>query len=120
VDCEAKNRILQSNISCYIPWEKLPWGQEFRRRCSEQIPQLHFSSLMPHSVFEIRATPETQSRSDEYLNLAPIFSRLWPDIHDFYEPQLLAPIDFGGFLPFWRGGFWSQRQVVTYRSNRFF
>ena len=33
---------------------------------------------------------------------------------------LLAPVDFGGFLPFWRGGFWSQRQVVTYRSNRFF
>ena len=88
VDCEAKNRILQSNISCYIPWEELPWGQEFRRRCSEQIPQLHFSTLMPQSVFEIRATPETQSRSDEYLDLAPIFSRLWPDIHDFYEPQL--------------------------------
>jgi len=88
VDSDVGSRILQSNISCYISWERLPWGEEFRRRCGKQIPQLHFSTLMSQSVFEIRATPETQSRSEEYLDLGPIFRRLWPDAKDFFQPQL--------------------------------
>jgi hypothetical protein len=88
VDSEVASRVLQSNASCYIPWEQLPWGEEFRRRCNEQLPQLHFSNLMKNSVFEICATPKTQARSDEYLDLAPIFHRLWPDTKDFFQPQL--------------------------------
>lgn len=88
VDSEIASRILQSNASCYIPWEQLPWGQEFQRRCSEQLPQLHFSNLMRSSVFEIRATPETQSRTNEYLDLAPIFHELWPDTKVFFQEQL--------------------------------
>lgn len=84
---EWKNRILQSSISTYLNWKYLPWGNYFLEQIPGQIPQLHCSGGMPNGVFEIMPTATVLMNQDQYLDLAPLLERCFPDSNDFHTEQ---------------------------------
>ncbi|OQA83163.1 MAG: Maltose-binding periplasmic protein precursor [Lentisphaerae bacterium ADurb.Bin242] len=84
---EWTNRILQSSISAYIAWKRLPWGEYFLKNIPDQIPQLHCSIRMPRGVFEIVPTSTVLMNQDQYLDLELLLDRCFPDKSDFHAEQ---------------------------------
>lgn len=87
-DMDWRNRILQDNVSFYIPWHQLPWGEYFRKKTGEILPHLHFTEKHPHSIFEIVTTAEVQSNHEQYLDLEPFLNRCFPERSIFYDAPL--------------------------------
>ncbi len=93
-----RSRILQDNISFYIPWHQLPWGECFRRLAERHLPHLRFSLKQPHSIFEIVTTAQVQTAHAQYLDLEPFLKRCYPDRSVFHQAPLKS-FRCGGRLP---------------------
>ncbi len=84
---EWTNRILQSSISSYMVWKRLPWGEFFLKNIPDMVPQLHTSTRMPHGVFEVVPTSTVLMNQDQYLDLEPLLDRCFPVRSDFHTEQ---------------------------------
>ena len=93
-----RSRILQDNISFYIPWRQLPWGEYFRQLAERHLPHLRFSLKQPHSIFEIVTTAQVQTAHAQYLDLEPFLKRCYPDRSVFHQAPLKS-FRCGGRLP---------------------
>ena len=70
-----ESRILQSNVSFYMPEKHLPWSFLFREIVAERLPQLHLTHRMRNGIFEIRPTLDVQIRHKAYLDAEPFFRK---------------------------------------------
>lgn len=99
VQLNWESRILQTNFSLFT---RLPWMDRFEKLLAVRIPQLRLCRKFPQSVFELRTTLDLQRERNEYLDLQPIFDRVYPDkslffnhpFKNFYIDRKLAGIPF--------------------------
>ena len=95
-----EERIIQTNITLFN--RELPWIEAFEQLLAERIPQLRVCSKFPQSVFELRTTLHVQNNRNDYLDLQPVFDRIFPDkslffshpFKNFYVDRKLAGIPF--------------------------
>ncbi|MFA7230791.1 MAG: extracellular solute-binding protein [Victivallaceae bacterium] len=94
-----KERILQTNFTIF---KELPWRDKFEKLLAQNIPQLRLCKKFPQSVFELRTTLYVQNNRNDYLDLQPIFDRIYADkslffshpFKNFYIDRKLAGIPF--------------------------
>ena len=95
-----EERIIQTNITLFN--RELPWIEAFEKLLAERIPQLRVCSKFPQSIFELRTTLHVQNNRNDYLDLQPVFDRIYPDkslffshpFKNFYVDRKLAGIPF--------------------------
>ena len=95
-----EDRILQTNFTLFN--KELPWVSGFEELLAERVPQLRLCSKFPQSVFELRTTLHVQNNRNDYLDLQPVFDRIYPDksmffshpFKNFYVDRKLAGIPF--------------------------
>ncbi len=95
-----EERIIQTNITLFN--RELPWIEAFEKLLAERIPQLRVCSKFPQSFFELRTTLHVQNNRNDYLDLQPVFDRIYPDkslffshpFKNFYVDRKLAGIPF--------------------------
>jgi len=85
-----ENRILQSNVSFYMPEKHLPWSFRFGEIVAEHLPQLHLTHRMRNGIFEIRPTLDVQTRHKEYLDAEPFFRKCCPNPGEFFDTPVQA------------------------------
>ena len=94
-----EDRVLQTNFTLF---NNLPWMAGFEKLLASRIPQLRLCRKFPQSVFELRTTLHIQNNRNDYLDLQPIFDRIYPDkslffshpFRNFYVDRKLAGIPF--------------------------
>ncbi|OGV52134.1 MAG: hypothetical protein A2017_19735 [Lentisphaerae bacterium GWF2_44_16] len=84
VQHEWQNRILQSNFTAFKTYFGLPWLSGLEKIFAEKLPQLRVREKFRRSIFELRTTVTVQSESRDYLDLAPIFDKCYPDKSVFF------------------------------------
>ena len=95
-----EERVLQTNFTLFK--KNLPWTDSFEELLAERIPQLRLCREFPQSVFELRTTIDVQRNRNDYLDLQPVFDRIYPDksvffshpFKNFYIDRKLAGIPF--------------------------
>ncbi|MEI8248611.1 MAG: extracellular solute-binding protein [Lentisphaerota bacterium] len=93
-------RILQTNFTLFK--KDLPWVAGFEKILAARVPQLRLCSKFSQSVFELRTTLHVQNNRNDYLDLQPVFDRIYPDksmffshpFKNFYVDRKLAGIPF--------------------------
>ncbi len=78
-----ENRMLQTNFSLFN--KDLPWIAGFEKLLAVRIPQLRVCREFPQSVFELRTTLDVQRNRNDYLDLQPVFDRIYPDKSAFFS-----------------------------------
>jgi ABC-type glycerol-3-phosphate transport system substrate-binding protein len=85
VQKDWQKRILQTNFCAFKPRQELPWLKGLSDIFAKRLPQLRISPEFKKSVFELRTTLAIQSDRDEYMDLAEIFDKCYPDKSIFFK-----------------------------------
>lgn len=77
-----ESRVLQTNFTLF---KNVPWQDDFKPLLASRIPELRLCSKFSRSVFELRTTLDVQRNRNDYLDLRPVFDRLYPDKSLFFS-----------------------------------
>lgn len=91
-----RNGLLPNHFVIWEP-ERL-WVPGFRRLFEERLPDFRLCSVFKRGMFELRTTLYVQQHKDEYLDLAPLFRKLYGDGAEFFEFPFRGFIDSNGAL----------------------
>ena len=77
----------------------LPWLKDISAMVSRQLPKLYFCSNFHYSMLELRPTLVLQAWRDQYIDMADLFNRCFPDKSDFFMEAFESYYNSDGTLP---------------------
>ena len=89
VSCDFKERILPGNVSCSSFIKAL--SEEQKQNFRKAFPDLHLTNVFHGGGAEILSSFTILSRQNKYLDLTHIFEECFPDCHDRFFMESLAP-----------------------------
>jgi hypothetical protein len=97
VQSDWRSRVLHENLSIFNQVGRLPWIAGVRDILAEELPGLRLTHAFASGIIELKTTLHVQMHHDQYLDLAPVLERCYPDQSQFFaEP--FAPFRADGRL----------------------
>lgn len=85
-----RDRVLHENLSIFNRVELLPWIGGIRDILAEELPGLRLTHAFEQGVIELKTTIHVQTHHDQYLDLAPVLERCYPDLSPFFAEPFAA------------------------------
>lgn len=85
-----RDRVLHENLSIFNRIELLPWIDGIREILAEELPGLRLTHAFEQGVIELKTTIHVQTHHDQYLDLAPVLERCYPDLSPFFTEPFAA------------------------------